>query len=84
VKNPLPICYRRDEICYQSIDRSRQSIDSVAQSTDNRPIFRGNRPMLPPPLAFPLALSRLSLRVLRPFAAIFFSFQLSEFQLFPL
>jgi hypothetical protein len=33
---------------------------------------------------FPLALSRLSLRVLRPFAAIYFSFQLSQFQLFPL
>jgi hypothetical protein len=56
----------------KSIDHLPESIDSPAQSTDNRPIFRRNRPILHPPSAFVAAL------------CAHFSFQLSEFQLFPL
>jgi hypothetical protein len=93
IVNPFPVIVNltapksavSSAIHRKSIEPFSESIEAFVKPTDNRPIFRRNRPMRPlQPSVFPLALSRLSLRVLRPFAAIYFSFQLSQFQLFPL
>ena len=86
--NPLPIYYSRDGICYGSSEFSRQTPDSAAESSDNRQTILGNRPIHHPRSTdyLPIFSGYLPIRLLQPLASVaaHFTFQLSEFQLFPL